>query len=83
MGISYQLTNDPNRVHMLIEGEERTLVIPNDPLNKEWQDYQEWLALGNKPLPVPPPLKSSSAAPTVESLMSELEILKAKIEALK
>lgn len=24
--------------------------VPNDPQNKDWQAYQEWLAQGNQPL---------------------------------
>jgi hypothetical protein len=30
--------------------------IPNDPANRDWVEYQNWLALGNTPDPyVPPP----------------------------
>ena len=25
--------------------------IPEDPANKDWREYQEWLAQGNKPQP--------------------------------
>ena len=26
-------------------------VIPDDPANTDWQEYQKWLAQGNKPAP--------------------------------
>ncbi|MDH0100119.1 hypothetical protein N7320_02165 [Stutzerimonas stutzeri] len=29
--------------------------IPNAEGNRDWQEYQVWLADGNSPLPVPPP----------------------------
>jgi hypothetical protein len=30
--------------------------IPNDPANRDWQEYQDWLAAGGVPDPyVPPP----------------------------
>jgi hypothetical protein len=34
--------------------------IPNDPDNRHWIEYQEWLAEGNEPLPYPLLLERSS-----------------------
>jgi hypothetical protein len=28
--------------------------IPNDPANRDWMEYQSWLAAGGVPDPVPP-----------------------------
>jgi hypothetical protein len=80
MSIIYQLTNSSNYVQVIVEGDTRIHMIPNDPNNKDWREYQEWLALGNKPKPAPS--VPAPQAPTVESLMAELADLKAKIEAL-
>ncbi|WP_035690225.1 hypothetical protein [Bradyrhizobium elkanii] len=30
--------------------------IPNDPANRDWQEYQDWLAAGGVPDPVKPPI---------------------------
>jgi hypothetical protein len=42
--------------------------IPNDPDNKDWQDYQAWLAEGNTPNPAPPPSPVAAVAGSAQSL---------------
>jgi hypothetical protein len=47
---SYTLTNGPSVIR------DDGVVIPADPANTSWQEYQAWLAEGNTPNPyVPPP----------------------------
>jgi len=43
----YQLSISPSCVIRLLDG----AIIPNDPENTDWQQYQVWLAAGNTPLP--------------------------------
>ena len=48
----YQLTTE-NTVIRTVDG----AIIPNDPANRDWVEYQEWLADGGVPDPyVPPPV---------------------------
>ena len=57
--INYKLaTQEPGLegncvVLKLIQGK-NPLYIPNDPANTDYQEYLEWLAEGNEPLPADP-----------------------------
>ncbi len=41
----YKLTPDPNIVQRIAD----TAFIPNDPGNRDFVEYQAWLAQGNRP----------------------------------
>jgi hypothetical protein len=43
----YQLLSDTDCVLRTDD----SAVIPPDPANRDWQEYQAWLALGNTPDP--------------------------------
>lgn len=48
----YQLTDQPG---MILRRADMAF-IPNDPGNRDRQDYEAWLADGNTPDPVTPPI---------------------------
>lgn len=55
---------------------ERGSSIPDDPRNRHWVEYQEWLLAGNVPDPAdvpPPPTKEEMLAETRTSLVDSLD----------
>ena len=61
----YQLTATDSSVIRT----EDSACIPNDPANRDWVEYQNWLALGNEPDPYvePPP-----APPTIDDPVQDV-----------
>lgn len=49
--MSYQLTTEPTVIRRLSDG----AFIPQDPANRHYQEYLEWLDAGNTPEPAPEP----------------------------
>lgn len=48
--------------------------IPVDELNKDYQEYLAWLALGNQPEPADPPVITEEA-PTLQEKVEALELV--------
>jgi hypothetical protein len=55
----YQLTANENTVLRVLD----SAYIPNDPANRDYQEYLAWLADGNTPDPAPPPPEPPPPAP--------------------
>ena len=48
--------------------------IPANPANRDWQEYQGWLAQGNTPLPTdPPPLLQADPSDEVDAALAALD----------
>lgn len=55
------------------------LTIPADPDNRDWQEYQEWLAAGNTPLPADP-----EPDPAIEAAKAKLaDIDRGSVRAIR
>jgi hypothetical protein len=60
----YQLTQSEHTVLRTID----SAFIPDDPANRDWQQYQQFLADGGVPDPAPPPSQAGVIAQSAQSL---------------
>lgn len=56
--------------------------IPNDPRNRDWQEYQDWIALGNTADPEDQPPVEDPDDKKVKNVSAE-KLMKSLVKALK
>ena len=61
----YQLTATDSTVIRTEDG----ACIPNDPANRDWIEYQQWLAAGGVPDPYVPPPEPEPPPPAPEDVL--------------
>ena len=61
----YQLTETDSAVIRTEDG----AYIPNDPANRDWVEYQDWLAAGGVPDPYVPPPEPKPPPPAPEDVL--------------
>ena len=61
--MNYQLTQGDAILRL-----EDSTFIPRDDRNTDYQEYQQWLAAGNTPLPAPEPPAPAAPATAAEKL---------------
>lgn len=57
--------------------------IPNDPGNRDWREYQDWLAEGNMPNPADPPPGPTPAETAKEIMRARAEQSAVTVKDLK
>lgn len=72
--MKYQLTTSFYVVALKIT-ETEIMSIPNDPGNRHYIEYQEWLAAGNTPEPAPIVLPPPPPPPTINERLEAAEAL--------
>lgn len=53
--------------------------IPDNPANRDWQEYQRWLADGNTPLPADPPPSPPTNDEIYDIAIQNQKVLKAVV----
>lgn len=79
--MSYTLTGNPagNPYTYIVIRDRDGTFIPDDPDNRDYWEYRDWLVAGNQPKPAAP----IQAAPTVEGLAVQVAEQEQRISALE
>jgi hypothetical protein len=62
--MTYSIIVDQSAVRRDADG----AIIPADPQNRDWQEYQSWLAAGHAPTPLPTPTLAEAKAARLAAL---------------